>query len=360
MPETRPRCYLTAKTEVLERLFSDAIADGRNDVVRDIQCELAFRKGKRALTLKRTVDHYVAQNAVKLTARPADSSNRSRRKLADPVRFEGIVENSVQCKPPNKGFHVKGLIIRSPWLDKILEGEKTWEMRSRPTKIRGTIGLIKAGSGHVWGTCEIVDCKGPLSDEEIRDNHDSHRASLEVVGDKWRYAWVLDHVVPLDRPIPYEHKSGAVIWATLDEEESRAVFAQLERPHSVSIRRGADPVSKPRTSQAPPKDMRILTLTDGNVRNSHFYLRSAIDFFPESVIGGGNRHVAADDHILVDVGNGVTYETDIAGDKMIFRNRKIARTLFDNYGLRGGDSIRLTWTSSRRLEIRPGNADGTE
>ncbi len=39
---------------------------------------------------------------------------------------------------------MKALVIRSPWIDLILAGSKTWEMRTKPTSIRGRVALIKA------------------------------------------------------------------------------------------------------------------------------------------------------------------------------------------------------------------------
>jgi hypothetical protein len=43
---------------------------------------------------------------------------------------------------------MKGLIVKSPWIELILEGKKTWEIRGSNTKIRGPIALIKSGSGN--------------------------------------------------------------------------------------------------------------------------------------------------------------------------------------------------------------------
>lgn len=34
---------------------------------------------------------------------------------------------------------MNGLIIKKQWLDKILAGEKTWELRGSNTKVRGRI-----------------------------------------------------------------------------------------------------------------------------------------------------------------------------------------------------------------------------
>ena len=64
----------------------------------------------------------------------------------------------------------RALIIRSPHIEKVLAGTKTWEIRSRSTNIRGPIALIRSESGLVVGTCELVDVKGPLRYSEFRDN----------------------------------------------------------------------------------------------------------------------------------------------------------------------------------------------
>ena len=51
---------------------------------------------------------------------------------------------------------MKGLLVKSPWVDFILNGKKTWEIRGSNTRIRGRVGLIKSGSGTVMGTVKIV------------------------------------------------------------------------------------------------------------------------------------------------------------------------------------------------------------
>ena len=51
---------------------------------------------------------------------------------------------------------MKGLIIKSKWADLILNRDKTIELRSSNTNIRGTIGIIKSGSKKVYGTVDIT------------------------------------------------------------------------------------------------------------------------------------------------------------------------------------------------------------
>ena len=48
---------------------------------------------------------------------------------------------------------MKGLIIKSPWIDYILDKEKIWEIRGSSTTIRGPILLIKSGTDKVYGEC---------------------------------------------------------------------------------------------------------------------------------------------------------------------------------------------------------------
>ena len=112
----------------------------------------------------------------------------------------------------------RGLVIRQPHIGNILDGLKSWEMRSRPTKIRGRIGLIEAGSGLVVGETEIVRMQE--APKTLRARHMTrafHRIPEDrfSVMDKWCWAWVLNNTLRYDEPIPYNHPQGAVIWVSL-------------------------------------------------------------------------------------------------------------------------------------------------
>lgn len=115
-----------------------------------------------------------------------------------------------------------GLVIREPWISLILDGQKTWEIRGRNCRIRRRIGLIRSGSGRVVGTAEIVDSKGPLSDEEMRANVSKHRIPLEDldgIRNRYKniYAWVLANAKPLPKPLRYVHRKGAIIWVRIPD-----------------------------------------------------------------------------------------------------------------------------------------------
>lgn len=113
----------------------------------------------------------------------------------------------------------KGLLIKSPHIENILSGLKTWEMRSKPTKVRGKIALIRSGSGKIVGDAKLIDCIGPLTMEDKRANMEKHRISPERLElpevAKYVYAWVLADAVEYAKPVPYDHPSGAVIWVDL-------------------------------------------------------------------------------------------------------------------------------------------------
>ena len=116
----------------------------------------------------------------------------------------------------------KALIIKTPYVDHILSGQKTWELRTSTTRIRGPIALIRKGSGTVVGTVDLVDSLGPFTETHMLENVRHHLVTPEQFrnGDVARYqhAWVLANPKVLPSPIPYAHPAGAVIWVNLEPE----------------------------------------------------------------------------------------------------------------------------------------------
>ncbi|HEY2511803.1 MAG TPA: hypothetical protein VGI39_13135 [Polyangiaceae bacterium] len=116
--------------------------------------------------------------------------------------------------------------IRAPAIDWILDGKKTWEIRSRSTNIRGPIGLIRSKSLTVVGSCDIVDVvllnRGLILANARAKMNERPEDCLGCVG---HYAWVLDNVRRFEKAVPYKHPSGAVTWVKLDEKTTARVFA---------------------------------------------------------------------------------------------------------------------------------------
>lgn len=112
---------------------------------------------------------------------------------------------------------MKALIIKEKWLNLILSGKKTWEIRSSSTRIRGKILLIKSGSKQIFGECELVDIiKLDLDQYKISANKHCINVKQDILPYKNTYAWVLQNPQKYNNPIPYKHPMGAVIWVNID------------------------------------------------------------------------------------------------------------------------------------------------
>jgi hypothetical protein len=108
----------------------------------------------------------------------------------------------------------KGLIIRKEWLDKILYHGKRWEMRSTDTKYRGVVKLIQAKSGLILGETILHD-SFKVDAELAKRSIDIHQVIDLSLLEKWSWAWSLTNTVKYEKPTPYSHTQGAVIWVNL-------------------------------------------------------------------------------------------------------------------------------------------------
>ena len=126
---------------------------------------------------------------------------------------------------------MKALVIDMPWINLILDGSKTWEMRSTKTKLRGQFGLIRKGSGMVWGVASLSDCGEAMEAQELIRHLDKHRIPEQMIRSgevaKWNRPWKLTSVRKLALPVPYKHKPGAVTWVKLEPYVAAAIRAQL-------------------------------------------------------------------------------------------------------------------------------------
>ena len=107
----------------------------------------------------------------------------------------------------------RALVIKKKWLDLILDGRKTWEIRGSSTAKRGWVHLAesKAG-GKLVGRAKLV-ASFPLSRSSFMKNYSKHRvSSLNTVPYETPHAWVFADAEKFERPFLYEHKQGAVVW----------------------------------------------------------------------------------------------------------------------------------------------------
>lgn len=107
----------------------------------------------------------------------------------------------------------KGIYIKKPWTDLILDGKKIWELRGSNTKIREKIYIIESKTSLIVGECRIIDSIS-LSKEDFLNNRDKHQVNknFEEIPYKNLFAWILSDIKRYESPIPHIHKKGTVIW----------------------------------------------------------------------------------------------------------------------------------------------------
>ena len=130
-----------------------------------------------------------------------------------------------------RGDNMRVLSIKEPFATLIKDGVKRIETRSWKTNYRGELyihasltkkditdrhellELVKDKTfsyGYIICRCKLKDCVYMTKDfvEDIRNNH--HQEYICGIYTEGRYAWVLDEIEILDKPIPAKGKLG--IW----------------------------------------------------------------------------------------------------------------------------------------------------
>lgn len=106
----------------------------------------------------------------------------------------------------------------------ILDGSKTWEMRSGPTQVRGAIGLIREGKGVVSGVATLANLGWALTPSEMLETRHLHKIPAEMIRSgevaKWNTPWILTDVRRLVTPVLYNHPSGDMVWVNLTDDVS--------------------------------------------------------------------------------------------------------------------------------------------
>ncbi|MRX50286.1 hypothetical protein GI374_07460 [Paracoccus sp. S-4012] len=92
-------------------------------------------------------------------------------------------------------------------------------------------------------------------------------------------------------------------------------------------------------------------ITQGNIDNSHIYLRSFFEMFPADAIGGSSRAIAASREIAVDWGGSTMVMTDLDGPKRFFRKRAWIRDFFERNEIRAGDTVVVEEIGAYRYRV---------
>lgn len=112
------------------------------------------------------------------------------------------------------------LLIRPEWLDKIINGKKTIEIRGTKcqSKINTTIGLAYCGPNvdknnrKLIATAYLSGYKQYNTIEEYHIDINKHCSYHETLPYKKTYGWILENIKKLEEPVDFTYKKGAVIW----------------------------------------------------------------------------------------------------------------------------------------------------
>ena len=129
---------------------------------------------------------------------------------------KGMTKKRAGARSGRKRATKNLLIVKNPWLEKILSRTKTWEIRGTSTQKRGLIHRGLSGSGgKILGCARLIDCL-PLSREELCAQADKHCIEdCNLVRYRKIYAWVLKDARRHEPPLRYTHVKGAITWIKL-------------------------------------------------------------------------------------------------------------------------------------------------
>ena len=134
------------------------------------------------------------------------------------------------CAPSGTTWPTRALKLDHRWLQLLLDGSKTWEIRSSNTKLRGRVALASTETKLLHGDVEIVDCT-PLSRKDFAANVPQHRVedpetAAKVHKYKKIFAWHMARPRTYANPAPFPNPTGSVIFVVLHAPEE--IFADTE------------------------------------------------------------------------------------------------------------------------------------
>ncbi len=108
------------------------------------------------------------------------------------------------------------LKIEDKWVNLILNGTKTWEIRRQNTKIRELIALGNTKTKCCVGYAKIVDSV-EMTIEELKKHNDKHQANDLIDNYALKrntlFAWELKEIKIKEKPKPYSYSTG--IWCKI-------------------------------------------------------------------------------------------------------------------------------------------------
>ncbi|HIE69682.1 MAG TPA: ASCH domain-containing protein, partial [Planctomycetes bacterium] len=159
---------------------------------------------------------------------------------AAPASTEARAKESSQPPSPSRtanssvatSWPTRALKLHHQWLELLLDGSKTWEVRSKPTKNRGRVALASTETQLLHGDVELLDCK-EISRQEFAANAHKHQVNdpettAKVFKYKKIFAWIVSRPRTYVAPTPFPNPGGSVVFVVLHSPE--VVFAHAAVP----------------------------------------------------------------------------------------------------------------------------------
>ena len=127
------------------------------------------------------------------------------------------------------------LVIKKKWLDLILSGEKTLEIRGCDCKKRGMILLAESGRNSIVGCCTLSDST-KLNEYTFGASKDHHKVcDIPYTSLPYQsvYAWHLKNAKRFSEPIPFKYPKGAIRWIRI--ASTPGLKAQIKENYEQNI-----------------------------------------------------------------------------------------------------------------------------
>ena len=107
-----------------------------------------------------------------------------------------------------------GLIVKPPFADLIIGGNKQWELRNRPVpKSKLSSRLFLLSQGNMLGEIKITNSFGPINISELRKTTYLHNSNLKGLNYSFTtYVWEIKVLKKFSKPKKYFHPNGAQVW----------------------------------------------------------------------------------------------------------------------------------------------------
>eukprot|EP01083_Nonionella_stella_P129489 392919_1 len=116
----------------------------------------------------------------------------------------------------------RALLLEQKWLREIINGSKTWELRSCNTRIKGKVFL--AHKDMIYGETYIIDSfqidkRELVLPENIHKHHVLHPLRNDkIIAWTKVYVWVLANTKEYQDPIQFTRKQGQQVWCKIIDD----------------------------------------------------------------------------------------------------------------------------------------------